>query len=105
MQNIALFLVGVWGGVGAMALALAVRSSRTRDSVPRIARSALRCSTCAVDWPAHAREYGRCPACLEPTAPLCGSCVEPLDPAEARSIRLHHEFERFYAAWTREDAA
>jgi hypothetical protein len=105
MTNIALFLVGVGAGIGAMALALAIRSARTDSRWAHTASSALRCSTCGTDWPAHAHDYERCPACLEPTAPICGSGVQPLDPMEARSIRLHHEFDRFYAAWRREDAA
>ena len=104
-SNIALFLVGVWAGIAAMALALAIRSARTENPELRRTLSALRCSICGTDWPPHAHEYGRCPACLEPTAPICGSGVQPLDPIEARSIRLHHEFDRFYAAWKREDAA
>jgi hypothetical protein len=105
MTNIALFLVGLGAGIGAMALALAIRSARTDTQVAHFMTSALRCSICGTDWPPHAHDYARCPACLEPTAPIRGSGVQPLDPTEARSIRLHHEFDRFYAAWRREDAA
>ena len=105
MQNIALFVVGVGGGIGAAALALAVRGASSDDPGPQITSSALRCSMCGTDWPPQVHDYARCPACLEPTAPICGSGVEPLDSAEARSIRLHHEFDRFYAAWRRENAA
>jgi hypothetical protein len=107
MQNIALFLVGLGAGVGAVALALAIRSARGApgdDSSPATS-SALRCSICGTDWPPYFHDYGRCPTCLEPTAPICGSGVRPLDARQARSIRLHHEFDRFYAAWKRQDAA
>jgi len=105
MTNIALFLVGVGAGIGVVALALAIRSAQADARGAHTPSWALRCSTCGTDWPAHAPDYGRCPACLEPTAPISGRGVQPLDPTEARSIRLHHEFDRFYAAWRREDAA
>jgi hypothetical protein len=105
MTNIALFLVGLGAGIGATALALAIRTAPTDNPEPQSTTSALRCSICGTDWPPHAHDYGRCPACLEPTAAICGNGVQPLDPTEARSIRLHHEFDRFYAVWKREDAA
>ncbi|HUA47981.1 MAG TPA: hypothetical protein VMA77_22275 [Solirubrobacteraceae bacterium] len=106
MQNVALFMVGLGAGVGAVALVLAIRSALTDDpGPPSSASSALRCSLCGTDWPPHVHDYGRCPACLEPTAPIRGSGVQPLDPGEARSIRLHLEFDRFYAARRGETAA
>ena len=105
MNNAALFLVGLAGGIGAMALVLTIRGVRQSSPPPTITTSALRCSTCGVDWPPHARDYARCPACLKPTDLVGGNGVRPLDLTEARSIRLHHEFERFYTAWNGEDAA
>jgi hypothetical protein len=105
MPNVALFAVGLGAGLGGTAFVLAIRTALRAGPKPEITRSALRCSLCGVDWPPYARDYGRCPACLERTDPVCGSGVHSLDPIEARSIRLHHEFERFYASWNTQDAA
>lgn len=105
MDNVALFVVGLGAGIGAAALALAVRAARRCASPPRVTASALRCSICGVDWPANAGDYSHCPACLEPTDPVGGIDVHPLGASQARSIRLHHEFERFYAAWKGREAA
>jgi len=104
MPTVALFWVGVGAGIGLMTLVLVIREA-LRHGEPRAIRSgALRCSLCGIDWPANA-EYSRCPACLEPTNPIGGRDVHPLDCTQARSIRLHHEFERFYASWNRPDTA
>ncbi len=105
MPNIALFMVGLGAGLGLMTLGLAIRRATREERLPEVTRSALRCSMCAIDWPASPRHYGRCPSCLGPTDPIGGSHVQPLDGVQARSIRLHHEFERFYAGWKGEDAA
>ena len=67
--------------------------------------TALRCRLCGINWPPDVRDYACCPACLEPTVALVGDGAKPLDWYEARSIRLHHEFERFYEARERERAA
>jgi len=98
IANIALFVVGIGAGVGMMMLGLAVRRAMLDGSPPKAATAALRCSICGVNWPANERDYGRCPACLEPTDLIGDGGIQPLDARQARSIRLHHEFERFYAA-------
>ena len=64
--------------------------------------AARRCSRCSTNWP-DGDEYKECPAC-EITTWLSRSSV-PLDDAKARSLRLHHEFERYYEAREREQAA
>jgi len=102
MDGVALFLVGLMAGIAAAALALAIRDARPGRQ--QNATSALRCSICGVDWPPDPHDYGRCPTCLEQTYPVGGG-VRPLDSTQARSIRLHREFERFYSAWKGEDAA
>jgi len=73
--------------------ALRAGGSRTINSA-----GALRCSVCAINWPYDVDGYSRCPVCLSVTDAIAGTGVEPLDPRKARSIRLHHEFERFCAA-------
>ncbi|HUA02617.1 MAG TPA: hypothetical protein VMB27_01865 [Solirubrobacteraceae bacterium] len=88
-----------------MVLALAMRAAVRDERRARAGKSALRCSTCGIDWPPDARHYDRCPACLQPTDRIGGRAVQPMDRTEARSIRLHHEFERFYAIWRKKDAA
>lgn len=113
MPNVALFVVGLVAGIGVMMLVLAIRSAprgnlrpeaRRGDPSPEPTGCGLRCSLCGIDWPANAGDYGRCPVCLEPTDLIGGDGVHPLDCIQARSIKLHHEFERFYAAWNRNDA-
>lgn len=95
----ALLAVGIGAALGFAMLVMAIRNAM-REGESRCANStgALRCSICAVDWPLDIDQYGNCPMCLLPTDAIVGTGVEPLDPREARSIRLHHDFERFYAA-------
>lgn len=104
MASIALFFVGLGAGIGLLAIVLAVHGARHEDR-PKARHRALRCSRCGIDWPPTPIEYDRCPVCLEPTSLIAGTGLRPLEPSEARSIRLHHEFERFYVAWRGEDAA
>jgi len=93
----ALFAVGVGAGMGAALLVVAIRNALRAGGALRVKPAgALRCSLCGINWPYDVDHYGRCPVCLRPTD--AGTGVEPLDPREARSIRLHHEFDRFYAA-------
>ena len=98
MASVALFVVGIAAGVGMMMLALAVHRVMVDGAPPKTTTATLRCSMCGVNWPANERDYGRCPACLEPTDLIGDGGIQPLDAGQARSIRLHHEFERFYAA-------
>jgi hypothetical protein len=93
-------------GSGFTAIAIAVRSSRPAgERVQAPPPTALRCTMCGVDWPHDLRHYGRCPACLAATDVIACGAFQPVDAHEARSIRLHHEFERFYAARERSDGA
>ncbi len=94
---LALATVGVGAGIGFAMIVNAFRSSIC-DRPLRLKSTALRCRTCGIDWPADPAHYGRCPACLTPTAAIAGATAQPLEAGEARSIRLHHEFERFYDA-------
>jgi hypothetical protein len=95
----ALFAVGVGAGMGAALLGFAIRNAvRAGGSRTTSSAGALRCSVCAINWPYDVGQYRRCPVCLSATDVIAGTGVEPLDPREVRSIRLHHEFDRFYAA-------
>jgi hypothetical protein len=62
----------------------------------------LRCSICALDWPFR-EEYAECPSCGETTTPF--SYMKPMDDDEARSLKRHYEFERFYEKWDAEQPA
>lgn len=62
--------------------------------------SARRCPVCLTDWPADWRYYGKCPQCREDTDFI--QDAEPLSTMEAKSRRLHLEFERYYAQWERD---
>jgi hypothetical protein len=85
--------------MGAALLGFAIRNALRAGGALRVKPAgALRCSLCGINWPCDVDHYGRCPVCLRPTDAVAGTGVEPLDPREARSIRLHHEFDRFYAA-------
>lgn len=53
-----------------------------------------RCDMGCETWPDD-DDYARCPQCGEPTTRYRD--VHPLDADDARSKRLHIEFERFYA--------
>lgn len=56
-----------------------------------------RCQICRIDWPDE-REYARCPKCETRTLHLRGDAnARPLPAAKARSMRLHFEFDRYYA--------
>lgn len=63
--------------------------------------SARRCSICSIDWP-DSKEYKICPSCLDEDGTDRCKDVTPMDAAEAKSLRLHLEFERFYEKWDRE---
>jgi hypothetical protein len=91
--------------VGFTAIAIAVRSSRPAGERVQALTTALRCAMYGIDWPHDLRHYGRCPACLEATDVIACGAFQPVEAHEARSIRLHHEFERFYAARERSDGA
>jgi hypothetical protein len=58
-----------------------------------------RCSLGCETWP-NTEEYALCPQCGSPTSKFRG--VEPLDEEEARSLKLHFEFEKFYEKWCRD---
>lgn len=94
----ALLAVAVASGIGLPMIAMAVGNSSRCDRSAEVEGTALRCSVCGIDWPDDPAHYRTCPGCLGPTNTISGSGVQPLDPREARSIRLHHEFERFYEA-------
>jgi hypothetical protein len=53
-----------------------------------------RCEIGCESWPDEA-EYSKCPQCGEETKRWKN--LHPLNADEARSIRLHAEFERYYA--------
>jgi hypothetical protein len=94
----ALAAVGAGACVGFAMLVIAVRNSLRSDRSRAVLGAALRCSLRGIDWPYDPEHYAQCPSCLEPTSPVADDGAQPLEPLEARSIRLHHEFERFYAA-------
>lgn len=53
-----------------------------------------RCSICGINWPMR-REYDPCPQCLTPIDR--GSLnATPIDEEEAKSLKNHAEFERYY---------
>lgn len=104
------FIVGfaTVGGFGL--IVVSARGAGTTGGARRVVQfgglgRAMHCVFCGTDWPPDARAYGRCPACLEPTRAISGFEVTPLDPRRARSLRLHHEFERYCAARDRNNAA
>jgi hypothetical protein len=101
----ALFAVAVMACVGLNALLLAVRTARPAGRLVNVGTTTLRCSLCGVDWPHDLKHYGLCPACLEPTHAVAGYGLCPLDVTDARSMMLHYEFDRFYAARERARAA
>lgn len=94
----ALFTVGAVACVGLNALVLAIRGARRTGWPVSVGNSTLRCSICGVDWPHDIEHYGLCPACLAPTDVVAGYGLCPLDANDARSMMLHYEFDRFYAA-------
>lgn len=55
--------------------------------------AARRCTICANDYPS-TNEYKTCPVCEERTSRF--SNITPMPDDEARSIKLHAEFERYY---------
>ena len=57
---------------------------------------AYRCSICGTDWPLTGA-YNECPECQEPTGHIGDG--KPLSAQEAKSKKLHAEFERFYEDW------
>jgi hypothetical protein len=101
----ALVAVAVAAGMGLPMIAMAVGNSSCCDRSAEAEGIALHCLVCGIDWPHDLAHYRRCPACLEPTNAVSGSGVQPLDQHAARSIRLHHEFERFYVAREQDGAA
>jgi hypothetical protein len=94
---------GIAGGF--TAIAIAARSSPSAGDRLQAPTTVLRCSMCGIDWPHDLRHYSQCPACLEATDVIAFGAFQPVEAHEARSIRLHHEFERFYAARERSDGA
>lgn len=101
----ALVAVAVAAGIGLPMIGMAIgRPSRGGRSV-QPEGLALRCSICGIDWPPDLAQYRLCPSCLEATHAVVGDGVEPLDSRDARSVRLHLEFERFYAARHQRGAA
>lgn len=52
----------------------------------------LRCSNCSTWWPPEPEHYGACPQCHGKT---WDSTADPMDADEARSLRLHLEFDLF----------
>lgn len=55
-----------------------------------------RCSICAINWP-DTNDFKYCPACGEDTGRIRD--IVPIDADDARSRKLHAEFERFYEKW------
>jgi hypothetical protein len=64
--------------------------------------AALRCSLCAVNWPADYSLFQYCPECGDPKDPdgrvKCSWMVSetPIDTKEARSRKRNADFERYY---------
>jgi hypothetical protein len=67
----------------------------TTEEDSRGRRSGRRCALGCESWPDES-DYARCPQCGEPTSRY--SDLYPLSSEEARSKKLHIEFERFYEA-------
>lgn len=65
-------------------------------SKPPVAR---RCSMCAVNWP-DASEFTYCPECGDDTSRIRE--IIPIPYEEAKSRRLHADFERYYEKWDEE---
>lgn len=57
---------------------------------------ARRCSICSLDWP-DSDHYDECPQCEEDTRRF--SNASPMPDDEAKSLRLHLEFDKFYDEW------
>lgn len=57
---------------------------------------ARRCSICAVNWPDD-KGYRYCPECGEDTGRI--KDITPIDEDEARSRKVHAEFEKFMEKW------
>lgn len=54
-----------------------------------------RCGICAINWP-DADDYQRCPACGDKTRRVGNASHTHESEEEARSARLHLEFERYW---------
>lgn len=61
--------------------------------------ASYRCSICTIDWPLK-KEFKRCPQCELTTTRFYN--ITPISSEEAESLKLHAEFERFYAKWDEE---
>lgn len=59
---------------------------------------ALRCTFCANDYPVHS-DYEICPICEEPTNGFRN--IKAMPNEEARSIKNHADFERYYEEHSR----
>ena len=95
----ALIAVGIGAVIGGTLLGFAIRNAQPTGGSRTInSAGALRCTVCAINWPHDVDQYRHCPVCLTATDAIAGAGAEPLDPRKARSIKLHHEFDRFYAA-------
>lgn len=57
-----------------------------------------RCSICALNWP-DILDYKECPVCLDSDGTDRCRDTTPMDDAEAISLKLHAEFDRFYEEW------
>jgi hypothetical protein len=68
-----------------------------------VTTATLRCSACGIDWPPDFRDCDPCPLCCEPTEVIVCGGFQPVESREERSLRLHDQFERFYAARQEED--
>jgi hypothetical protein len=61
----------------------------------RVVMASFRCSSCKRYWP-HEPTYRLCPDCQVPTS--SSGSGDPIDSAEAASLRNHILFDKFYAA-------
>lgn len=55
-----------------------------------------RCSICAANWPDD-KSYQPCPECEQETSRIRD--ITPMDSDEAKSRKLHAQFERFMEKW------
>jgi hypothetical protein len=58
--------------------------------------AARRCSNCGLNWPDVWKDYRKCPKCEGDLDP---SGSDPMEDDEARSLKNHLEFERYWEKW------